>query len=315
MDKNLKIAVTSKTFSTNSFLKEELLKVFPQVTFNTEGKKFSSKELIHFLKDSQAAIIALDKINEKILQELPHLKIISKYGVGLDNLDLKALSKFNVKLGWKAGVNKRSVSELVLFFSLGQMRNSFEQVYSMKNQDWNPITGKNLSGKTFGIIGMGHVGQDLVQLLKPFGCRILFADILDKKAVCESYSIEQVSLDQLLSTSDIISLHVPKNEKTTNLISSKEFSLMKPETIFINTSRGGIVDEKALLVAMKNHSIRSCLDVFLEEPTANSELLKHPGFFATPHIGGSTEESIRLMGLAAIEGLSQYQDPSFYENC
>jgi D-3-phosphoglycerate dehydrogenase len=175
---------------------------------------------------------------------------------------------------------------------------------------WRQHIGGQLSGRTVGIIGCGHIGKDLVKLLIPFDCSILVNDIRNYADFYSRYDLKPVSLDDLLSKSDLITLHVPLDDSTKNIIGSKELSLMKPTAFLINTARGNLVDEVALKMALiENRIAGAAFDVFGTEPPQDIELLKLANFLATPHIGGSAEEAILAMGRAAIEGLDSYINP------
>lgn len=301
------IAVASRSFSQDSFLREKILSKYSNVKFNESGKSFQGAELVDFLRGADKAIIALEKVNEPILAELPKLKLISKYGVGLDNIYFEDLRNHNVKLAWRGGVNKRSVAELALHFILGTVRGSFHSHHDIQSGNWYQFKGFNLTGKTVGIIGLGHVGQELVPMLKPFNVKILAYDIHDRLEYCNSHGVTQVSkIETLLTESDVISVHVPHTSKTNMLLNKETIALMKNGVFLVNTARGGIVDEEALLEALTEKKIASAaFDVFKEEPFTNDVLKKLHNFYFTSHIGGSSIESIHAMGLAAIEGLDQ----------
>ncbi len=302
---NKLIAVASRSFSQDPFLRDSLLKRYPNVRFNETGKSFNGTELINFLTGADKAIIALEKINENILKELPSLRLISKYGVGLDNINFSDLEKYNVSLAWKGGVNKTSVAELAVHFILGTVRGSFHSHHDIQNGNWNQFKGFNLAGKTIGILGLGHVGREVVSMLKSFGVNILVFDLHDKTDFCTQHKITQVKkLETLLTDSDVVSIHLPHTSKTHHLLNAERLNLMKHGSFLVNTARGGIVDELALCEALKSKKITSAaFDVFEVEPFENDELKKLPNFYFTSHIGGSSIESIHAMGLSAIEGL------------
>lgn len=296
------IAVASRSFSIDPFLRSELLKKHSHIKFNDSGKSLAGKELIDFLSGAEKAIIALEKINSETLSQLPHLKLISKYGVGLDNIDFEALKKHNIQLAWKGGVNKISVAELALHFMLGCARGSFHSHHEVQKNIWVQFKGQNLSEKTIGILGLGHVGQELVKMLKPFRVKILGYDLHQKNLA----DVEQTSLERVLTQSDIVSIHLPHTTKTHHVLSKERLEMMKAGSFLINTARGGLVDEEALFELLKSKKIQSAaFDVFAEEPPKNRDLINLDNFFATAHIGGSSIQSIHLMGLAAIEGLEQ----------
>ena len=298
------ICVTSRSFSNNTVLKEELISVYKNVKFNTTGKSLQGADLKNFLLVGTKAIIALEPIDENLLSNLPDLKVISKFGVGLDSIDKQALKRHNVRLGWEPGVNKRSVAELVISFAISLVHRIPEALEVVNNGLWTQVIGNLLENKTIGIIGCGNIGQELIHLLKPFGCRILINDILDLTDVCLELNITQVSLDKLLMESDIISIHVPYDETTKMLLNKEKLKKVKLGAGIINLSRGGIIDENQLDKCVRDGNISGAfLDVLNDEPFISSRLASNPKIIITPHIGGSSEEAILAMGRAAIRGL------------
>ena len=304
------LAVTSRSFSKNPKLREKVLELYPDTKFNDEGKALFGEELIGFLLGAKRAITALEKIDDEILSKLPDLEVIGKYGVGLDMLDLKAMSKHKVKLGWKGGINKRSVSELVISNSISLLHRSIPANQEVRAGNWYQIIGRQLTNKVFGIVGCGHIGKDLVKLLKPFNCKILANDILNYTEFYKENDVEPVELDDLLARADIISLHLPLNSSTKNIINKEKFSLIQEHAILINYARGGLIDEACLKSKIFEKKIGGvALDVLEIEPPLCNELSHMENVFITPHIGGSSEEAIYAMGLSAIEGLKNAKDP------
>ena len=292
-------------FVLRKVLRRELLEKYDNVYFNDDGLALTGETLIAFLHGATHAIIALEKIDDNLLSRLPELKVISKYGVGLDMIDIKSIKRHNVRLGWTGGVNRRSVSELVISFAISLLRHVPESYRGVLSGIWRQYIGGQLSGKTVGIIGCGFVGKDLVKMLKPFDCKILVNDILDQTEFYKKHNILKVSLRELLLQSDVVTLHVPLDDSTHNILSSDRLSLMKSSAILINIARGGLIDEEALKLMLKEGRIAAAgLDVFSIEPPMDIELLNLPNFLVTPHIGGSSEEAILSMGRAAINGLS-----------
>lgn len=304
------VAVTSRSFSKNPVLRDELLARYENVTFNDEGKKLIGRELVNFLSGHKKAITALEKIDNDLLVALPELKVISKYGVGIDMIDQKAMRLHERRLGWTGGVNKRSVSELVISYAVALLRHIPAANREVCSGTWRQHTGGLLSGRVVGIIGCGNIGKDLVQLLKPFNCRILVYDIVEYTEFYKMYSVESVDLHRLLIESDVVTLHVPYDASTDNLLNAKRLSFLKKDAILINLARGGILDEKALKELLMNNRISAAaLDVFRDEPPKDKELINLPNCLVTPHIGGSAEEAILAMGRAAINGLDNNAIP------
>ncbi len=301
------IAVASRTFSRHEVLRKELQEKFSNVRFNDEGKKLQGQELVEFLTDCHGAIIALEKMDENVLSQLSKLEVISKYGVGLDNIDQKLLDKYGIKLGWTGGVNRRSVSELALGFVLNLLRRVHEHDAMIRDNQWKILTGNTLSEKTIGIIGFGFVGKDLAELLAPFRCQLFVNDIQDMSAIVKNRdNIKLATKEEIYKSCDVISLHVPYDESTHRLIGEHEFKQMQKHAILVNTSRGNVVDENALYHALKQGQVRAAaMDVFSEEPLIDSPLMTLQNFLATPHVGGSSQESVLAMGRVAIENISQ----------
>jgi phosphoglycerate dehydrogenase-like enzyme len=296
--------VSSRSFSRNEELKNEMRRLFSDIRFNDEGRVLAGLELIKFFEGAEGAIVGLEKMTDEVLAKLPQLKVISKYGVGLDNLDLDAMKKRGIELGWTGGVNARSVSELALVFAMGLFRNVFTAGRKLNQGKWEGTGGVMLTGKTVGVIGCGFVGQDFSRLVKAFNCQILVHDIVDKSAFCREIGAKQVPKEMLLRLSDVVSLHVPYDKTTHHLIGTAEIELMKSTSILINTSRGNVVDERALCEALKTRRIRgAAADVFATEPPGDCELTRFDNFAGTPHTGGNSVEAIQAMGRAAIENL------------
>ncbi|MCX7966163.1 MAG: hypothetical protein N2596_06025, partial [Syntrophorhabdaceae bacterium] len=193
-----KIAVASRSFSNHPVLKKELLEKYPHTKFNDAGKTLSGAELIDFLKGHERAIIALERLDEKIFSALPELKVISKYGVGLDMIDLDAMERHNVLLGWEGGVNRRSVAELALSFMISLLHRVPYAINEIERGKWYQVKGQQLTGKIVGIIGCGNIGKDLVRLLEPFECKIIVYDIQEYTEFYKKYNIITMNLEELI---------------------------------------------------------------------------------------------------------------------
>ena len=236
--------------------------------------------------------------------------MISKYGVGTDMLDLGAMARRGVRLGWTGGVNRRSVTELALAFMIALLRELPQVDREVSTGTWRNRTGRQLSGRTVGLIGCGHIGKDLTPLLRAFGCPVLAHDILDFPEFYAAHQVEAVGLDDLLRRADIVSLHVPLDDSTRGLLGAGRLALVRPGALLVNTARGGLVDEQVLKQMLQDGRLGgAAFDVFATEPPEDAELLGLPNFLATPHIGGSSEEAILAMGRAAIAGLDDNRLP------
>ena len=308
------VAVASRSFSKNDDLVKNLQSKYSSVIFNDFGKTLQGDELVDFLMPATKAIIGIEDLTEPILAKLTKLKVISKYGVGLNNLDLKLLKKRNIRLGFTPGVNKQSVAELALTLILIGLKKIHDNNIDIINGNWCQEKGLELYGKNIGLLGFGNIGQKLASLLQPFDCKILFFD--EKKFSREEISdissnlnfepnlINQMSLQQVLKESDILSIHLPLSASTENIISLNELNELRSNVCIVNTARGGIVNEKDLYIFLsENPYSYSGFDVYKEEPAINNSLFKLKNFFGTSHRSSLTNEGILSMGMAAINGL------------
>jgi phosphoglycerate dehydrogenase-like enzyme len=301
------VVVLSPSFSVHPQLRNELIQHFPTTRFNEVRRNRSSDEILELIGNADAVIPGTEKITRDMIMKFRNVKFMSKYGVGTDNIDLEALKERGIPFGWSGGVNKRSVSELALCFMLGLSRNILFSGVEIKQGKWNKFGGRQLSEKTVGIIGCGHIGSDLLQFLRPFNCRILVNDIADKSATCKQWGAQQIGLDQLLAESDIVSLHTPLDATTKLMVNESFLRKMKKNAFLINTARGGLVNEQDLLNAVENGTISgAAIDVLHEEPPTDRSLVDHPRIFTTPHIGGNADEAVLAMGRSAIEHLVSF---------
>ena len=302
--KGKKVFVTTVAFSGNNYLREKLISTGAIVKFNDTGGRLSPEELLHGLNSSDYAIIGLDKINTSNIANISNnLKAISKYGVGLDNIDIDACEEKNIKILYSKGVNKRSVSELTIGSALMLLRNIYFTSNELKNGNWVKKGGVELSGKNFGIIGLGNIGKDLVKLLQPFGCEIYINDIDPDQEFIANNNVIFSSKEEIYR----ISLHVPLTTKTSNMITKSELSVMKSSVIIINTARGELINLDDLEYFLTNKKIGgAALDVYDEEPPTRMELLSLPNLVNTPHIGGNSKEAVIAMGISAINNLINF---------
>jgi D-3-phosphoglycerate dehydrogenase len=284
-------------------IKEEL----PNATITSEH--LDKDKLKEKMRDVDVLIVrSATKVTKEIIECASQLKIIGRAGMGLDNIDVEAAKAKNIKVLNTPGQNALSVAELVIGMVIDIYRNITRASTGLKEGKWEKkeLEGLELSGKTFGIIGFGYVGKNLAKLLKGFNTTTLVYDIVNLTAEEQKeYNVKQVSFEYLLKQSDIISLNLPKNEKTFHIIGEKEIKLMKDNVIIINAARGGVLDEKALLMYLKNGKIFGAgLDVFEEEPPASEfykELFSFPNVIVTPHIGASTKEAQERVGINIID--------------
>lgn len=301
------IKVTSPSFSRNEVLVEELCKRPYRVSLNTHGHRLEGRVLTEFLADADGAIIGLEKVDTALLNQCQLLKIIAKYGVGLDNVDVEACRERGVVVGWTPGINKRSVAEMTIGLMLGLCRNLWPTSQKLRNGIWDKCGGRQLSRTVVGIIGLGNIGQDLVRLLKPFECRVLGNDVLDRERFCRRNGVTLAGKEEIFRSADFVTIHVPLTGLTRHLVSSATLDLMRSDSFLINTSRGGVVDETALKNALKTGRLAgAALDVFEQEPPTDTEMLQLPNLICTPHIAGNAMEAVVAMGRSAIRAIDVF---------
>lgn len=309
----VKVAVVSASFSRSPKLRTELLARFPNSVFNDTGKNLTHHEIVALAQEAEYLIVGTERIDAMLLQELPRVRTISKYGVGLDNVDTEILKDRKIALSWTKGTNKRSVAELALAFLIALFHRMPEQSRPLASGTWSKIVSRQLSDKTIGILGYGHVGKELSLLLAPFRCRILANDIRPDLEHAKTNGVEFKSLEEVLSESDAVSIHLPLTKETRGILHERRLRLMKSSSILVNTSRGGIVDEDALVRLLSTSKIAGAgFDVFDSEPNPSRQLVALPNMLATPHIGASTEEAVFAMGMAALDGLDSAKPVESY---
>jgi D-3-phosphoglycerate dehydrogenase len=305
-----RVAVLSRSFSKNAILRDELQAVYSHAKFNETGRTLAGDELIEFVAGHDGVIVALEKLDRAMLARMRGVRVLTKYGVGLDNVDLEAASELGMRLGWTAGVNACSVAELTIGFAISLLHLVPQLNREIHGGIFRQTMGRQLTSCSVGVVGCGHVGSEVVRLLRPFGNRVLVHDIRRLDAFCAEQGVEQVSLDILLRECDVVTLHLPATKATRMMFNADRLDQMRPNAVLVNTARGGIVDEAALKERLKSSRIASAaFDVFEPEPPRDEELLLLPNFIATPHIGGSSDQAILAMGRAAIAGLSHAIDP------
>ncbi len=299
------VAVASRSFSRDARLREELLARYPDARFNTTGRTLEREELIAFLRGAAQAITGLERIDEAVLRAVPELRVISKYGVGLDMIDLDAARRCGVAIRWTPGVNRQGVAELTVAMMIMLGRRMLPLACETMAGAWHQPVGRQLSSAVVGVIGCGHVGKRVAEICVAIGSTVIAHDIVRYDDFYGRHRIRAVSFDELLRAADIVTVHVPLDPTTRGLIGAPQLELMKRSAFLVNTARGGIVDEAALKGALINGRLAgAAFDVYATEPPTDRELLRLPMVVPMPHIGASTEESVLEMGRAAIAGLS-----------
>lgn len=286
-----------------------ILKKHPSITIDArEGAPLSQQELIEAVKDVDAMIAVIpDKINEEVLNAAINLKLVAHYAVGYDNIDLAAATKNGIYVSNTPGNLTETVAEfsMALMLAIGKKIVEADQYTRDGHYNyWDPMVFLSATfwGKTIGIVGMGRIGHHLAKIAKNgFNMQVLYYDSQRNDVAEKELGAIYTSLDDLLEKSDFVSLHVPLLPSTRHLISSRELRKMKPTAFLINTSRGPVVEEDALYVALRDKIIEgAAIDVYEKEPQMYSGLHKLPNVILTPHIASATREArIQMAKMAA----------------
>ena len=281
----------------------EKLSELGEVT-NISDSKTKTEELMSNIVDTDIVVIrSSTKINKDILQEANKLKIIARCGVGIDNIDIEEATNKEIYVTNSPNANIISVAELTIGLIISAARNIHTSNNSLKDKNWdrNKFLGTELYKKQLGLIGFGKAAREVAKRLTAFGMDIVFYDPYVEASEDEANKVE---LDELLKTSDVISIHVVKNEETKNMINDEKLNLIKKGGILVNTSRGGIVDEVALFQRSSDDVIFAGLDVFSQEPPDINKTFSTSNIVTTPHLGASTQEAQLRAGLETVQNIS-----------
>jgi phosphoglycerate dehydrogenase-like enzyme len=267
----------------------------------------SEAELLAVIPDYEAVVVrSATRITAEIIEHGINLRVIARAGSGLDNVDVAAAREREITVLNSPNANTLAVAEHTMGLLLSLARRVPLADHALKEGRWEKkgLLGTGLSGKTLGIIGFGRIGNEVAIRARAFGMRLLVNQRRPTPQLDLAEDIEAVDLLELLRRSDFISLHVPLTDETRDMIGAQQFELMKPTAFLINTARGGIIDEEALLAALENEQIAgAALDVFVQEPADPSALIKHQRLIATPHIGASTEDAQQMASLTVATSI------------
>ncbi len=292
-----KILITSQSFGKNS---QEPIKYLQdnqcELHFVQKGH-LKSEELVPLIKGIDGMIIGIDQVDRKVIEASDQLKIICMHGTGTDHIDVEAATKKGILVANAPGGNNNAVAELTVGLMLNITRHIHASDASIRKYQWKRKIGSEITGKKIGIVGVGNIGGRVIELLAGFDVEVLAYDRSRNFKFENGLKGEYVSLEQLIKESDIISLHLPLNEQTQDMISKNELEMMKNTAYLINTSRGGLINEADLYDALVNQKIAgAALDAFEHEPLQeDSKLRELENVVMTAHIAASTYESANLV--------------------
>ena len=306
----MKILICDKL---DSFAIQELNKMGTCIDISSDENK--REMLLEQIPDADLVFIrSATSIDKEVIDAGVNLKIIARCGVGLDNVDIIEATKRGIHVTNSPEANIISVAELTVGLIIASARNLIKGNNSLKQQKWDrsALTGIELYEKTLGFVGFGRVARLVASRMQSFGMKIVFFDpYIDESTQSET----KLELDELLQQSDVVSLHVVKNEETINLISKEKLSLMKQDSIIINTSRGGVVDESEVLRLVDNGKLFSAaLDVYEQEPPEYTKQLTESDSITLPHLGASTREAQLKAGSDTVQNVVSILNGDFSQS-
>ncbi len=296
-----KVLITTSSFSLGNFSQAKSLHdAGISIEVNPHGRRLSEDEVAELVATDVIAILAgLEPLTDRVLSNAKSLRVIARCGTGLDSVDLQAASRLGIDVFNTPDAPTQAVAELTIAHMLNSLRHISTTDSNMRSGKWTPAMGSLLATKTVGLIGVGRIGSAVAKLAQAFGARVIGFD----PVVSSHNSVELLSLDEVLNQSDIVSLHVPINDQTHHIVNASAISRMKPGSIVVNVSRGGLIDEPALHDALKSqHLSGAALDCFEEEPYSGP-LLQLPGVHVTAHMGSYARETRDLMEVEASTNL------------
>lgn len=287
--------------------KEKLEKLGHVFTYYKESAK-DEEEKIARLKDADIAIVTNKPVSRKVIENT-NLDLIDVAFTGVDHVDLEACKEKGIKVLNASGYSDDSVAELVIGLTIGVLRKfdkNNENIFEGKS---NPLLGSLIKGKTFGVIGTGHIGKKLIELLQVFGCKIIAFSRTEKDDI-KALGVEYVDLKTLLKEADIVSLHIPNNKETKHFLGKEELDLMKEGAVLINCARGAVVDNDYLAKLLNEDKLRAGIDVFDMEPPlpADYPLRNAKNVLLTNHVAFYTEEAMQIRAEIVFDNLYSYLD-------
>lgn len=302
----LNVLITPRSFGKHSAEPlEMLLSRGLKVMRNPHGRIMEKDEMIECIGEADAVIVGVDPLDREVLERATRLKVIAKYGVGTDNIDVEYATERGIRITTAAGANTEAVADYTFALMLASARKVLPIDRECRDGSWRKMTTLDVNGRTLGLIGLGQIGKAVVRRAAGFGMRILAFDAMRDEAFSSEYGVAYMpSLEAILPEADFITLHVPLTEGTRHMIGRREFALMKETAVLVNTARGGLIDEAALYESLAGGRIWGAgIDVFEQEPPLNRELLRLDNIVIGSHCAASTVQAVDNMGIMAARSV------------
>ena len=314
----MKIAITARNYSTQNPEAAEMLRAagldIADFTALQMGVGTPEADVISAIGDADLLIAGVEPISAEVLRACPRLRFISRRGIGYDAIDIAACTRAGIRVARTTGVVEGAVAEHVMAFLLCWGRDIAAQNAVMHTGVWNRVLMPGIKGRRLGLFGFGGIGKEIAKRAVPFGMQVFYTCRHPDPRWDEEYHVTYVDRDTLFHECDYISLNVPLSSETRGLIGAHDFSLMKPDAVFINISRAPLVNEPALKQALEECRIRgACIDVFDHEPCTDSIFLNCPNVILTPHTASFTAETFTAMNITAAQNVLDFLSGSLKE--
>lgn len=301
----MKLFITPTSFLKNAQAKAMAEAFADEVVYNPQSRPLEATEIVELLDGVDGYLAGLDYITSDVINRAPaSLKVISRYGAGVDRVDLEAAKARGITVTNTPGTNSIAVCELAFGLMLCLARAIPRLDGAVKKGEWPRSEGTELAGKTLGILGFGAIGKNLALRASAFGMQVAAYDPYFDEAFANEHGVLQKSLNEVIETADFLSLHVPLTKETQHILGAEAIARMKRGAFLVNTARGGLVDEAAAASAIKAGQLGGIgLDAYEVEPVTDSPLLGLDNVVMTPHTGAHTSEAIAGMGVMAVQNL------------
>lgn len=299
-----KVLITTRSVASSASVLDYLRNAGHDLFLHTSKDGWAEADLTKAIPGMDALIVGLDPITQSVLAAgRPTLKIVARNGVGYNNIDLRAAREAGVRVTVTPGASKESVAELALGLMISLLRQIPAQNSHLHSGNWVRLPGRQIAGKTIGIIGLGSIGGEVLKRARAFGARLLAYDIKQRSALIAKYDFAYVDLETILRQSDILTLHVPATPQTRKMLNAGTIANMRDGIYIVNTARGDIIDEQALSHALNTGKIAGyAADVFTREPLGPGHpFLSGNNVILTPHCGAYTDSAVEKSGLMAAE--------------
>lgn len=301
-----KVLITPRSFG--KYNKDELIEKMKahdiEPIFNPYGRILTEQEMQDELQGMDGVIVGVDPINTKVMENAKHLKVISKYGVGIDNIDSAYANSKGILVTRTVNANTDAVADYAMTLLMCVARRVVEIDIGCHHEDWTKKEALDVYGKKLGVLGLGAIGKGVVKRATGFDMKIYGYDVVRDEDFLKQYDVEFTDIDTIVKECDFISLHLPLNEKTKHILNKDNLASAKDNLIIINTARGGLIDEEDLYDLLKYHKIYGLgLDVFEIEPPQDSKLLSLPNVVVSSHTAASSKGAIDAMSIMAVDNL------------